>query len=79
MIFEKLNSDYKKIADLHITGFSNIEIAEEIGYCERTINRKLKELCQIYNVRRCKELTLKIIIDKFSLDKNKIFTQHESF
>ena len=67
MIFEKLNSDYKKIADLLIQGYSNIEIAEEIGYSERTVNRKLKELCDIYYVNRSKALPLKIITDRFSI------------
>lgn len=70
MIFEKLSQEQKNVTNYLIKGYSNLEIAEEIGYSERTINRKLQEICKIYNVNNSKQLIIKLISDKFSLPLN---------
>ncbi len=49
VLFEKLPDELKQIARLKLEGYTNAEIGEEIGKVERTVERKLQEIRNIWS------------------------------
>lgn len=47
-----------------LQGSTNSQIAEKVGYSERSINRKLKELCKMFKVTNRNSLIREVSIAK---------------
>jgi len=45
-----LTDEQKEIINLVVDGQTNIQIAEELGYCERSIKNRLKKIYKLFNV-----------------------------
>ncbi len=56
----KLNSELKQILNWILQGFQYKQIAEKLGYSERTVKRRAKILFNLYKVTRKEDLRLEL-------------------
>ncbi len=66
----ELTNTELKVLKMVVDCKTNSEIAEEIGYTERHINRIVRKLFRLYNVRKRIELVKLYIISQYEHKKD---------
>lgn len=63
----ELNEEEKRIIAYIIKGFTNIEIAQEMEYCESTVKKRLTRIYKRYGIKGRLDLMKRVFDGKFLL------------